>query len=150
MANLKISGFDGIDKLFEDLSDFGEIAVEAVNEAAPILEKSMKSAIKTSAKKGYATGQLAASVIAEPAKKNQYGTYSVVHPKGKNKHGIPNSMVAAVLEYGRKGGYKSKRNNKMVTTQKPAPFRQKAINDATAKCEESMKETVYKKVDEML
>lgn len=144
MANMKINGFDGVDKLFLDLSDPNEIAIEAVDKAAPILEEAMRSAIAASASKGYGTGELAASVGALPAKKNKLGVFAVVRPMGEHSGGESNAKLASILEYGRRGGYK--RDGKTVTTQAPAPFRAKAVNAAKEKCEEIMRQTVEQRM----
>lgn len=155
MANLRIEGFDGVDKLFKDLSNIDEIAIEAVNEAAPILEECLKGAIEAAASKGYATGELAASVIARSAKKNQYGVFSVVGPVGSHskrpyeKNETSYAKEAAVLEFGRRGGYKDN-DGRIVTHQDPSPYREKAINTAKARCEKVMEDSIYSQVDKMV
>lgn len=150
MARARIEGFEVVEQLFKDLSNnIDGIAIEAVNHAVPALEKSMRECITESANKGYATGQLAASVMATPAEKNKYGVYSVVKPNGQNADGMPNAKEAAILEYGRKGGYTGKKSAKATTTQEPHPFRQKAINRAAAECERIMKETVESKIEKI-
>lgn len=155
MANLRIEGFDGVDKLFKDLSNIDEIAIEAVNEAAPILEECLKGAIEAAADKGHATGELVNSIVARPAKKNQYGVFSVVGPVGSHskrpyeKKEMSYAKEAAVLEFGRRGGYMSD-NGKYVTHQEPRPYRGKAINAAEARCVKTMEDSVYNQVDKML
>lgn len=155
MANLRIEGFDGVDKLFKDLSNIDEIAIEAVNEAAPILEECLKGAIEAAADKGYATGELVNSIIARPAKKNQYGVFSVVGPVGSHskrpyeKEETSYAKEAAILEFGRRGGYKDD-NGRIVTHQKASPYREKAINAAKTRCEKTMEDSVYNQVDKMV
>lgn len=145
MANMTINGFDGVDELFRDLSNNVDgIAIEAVSEAAPILEESLRSAISSAAGKGYATGELAASVGVLPAKKNKYGVFSVVKPMGSHRGGESNAKLAAVLEYGRRGGYE--KGGRKVTTQAPSPFRAKAVNAAKSQCEETMRQVVEKRM----
>ena len=150
MANFTINGFDDIDKLFHDLSNNVDgIAIEAVNEAAPILENSLRSAISTAASKGYSAGELAASVGILPAKKNEYGVFSVVKPIGDHKTKNPdekmtNAKLASILEYGRRGGYE--KNGRKVTTQAPSPVRAKAMNMVKSKGEEIMRKVVEERM----
>ena len=153
MARLTIEGFDDVDKLFAVLGNPREFTTAAVNEAAPILEKATRNAVRQAASKGYATGGLAESFVRTPAKSNKYGTYSVVRPVGgrktyesdKEEHSYVER--ACWLEYGRNGGYERSDMLRPATSQEPSPFRQKAINDAKAECEEAMKRKVYEAVD---
>lgn len=150
MARAALEGFDDLEKMFRDLSSKAdEIAIEAVEKATPELERSLRECIAETANKGYASGQLAGSVVATRAGRNKYGIYSVVKPNGKNKNGIPNAQEAAILEYGRKGGYTPSYSSRPTTTQEPRPFRQKAINRAAAKCEKIMKEAVESKIEKV-
>lgn len=159
MANLRIEGFDGVDKLFKDLSNIDEIAIEAVNEAAPILEECLKGAIEAAADKGYATGELVNSIIARPAKKNRYGVFSAVGPVGTHSKRLHEreetsyAKEAAILEFGRNGGYAyyDKNNEcKMVTHQEPRPYRENAIKTAKTRCEETMEESVIRRLNEII
>lgn len=138
---MTINGFDDIDKLFNDLSsNVDGIAIEAVAEAVPILEGSLRSAIASAANKGYSTGELAASVGSLPPKKNEFGVFAVVRPMGGHSGGESNAKLAAVLEYGRRGGYE--KNGRKLTAQAPSPFRAKAVNSAKSQCEAVMKQVV--------
>lgn len=148
MAKARVEGFDDLEKLFRDLSDADAIAIEAVDKAVPVLEKSLKSAIQGAAIKGYASGELAASIEHKPAKKNQYGVFSVVLPVGTDSKGVSNAKKAAILEFGRRGGYPDS-NGRTVSQQEPRPYRQSAIDEAKSECEEIMRESVYKRIDGM-
>lgn len=146
MARMVIDGFDDLDKLFNDLSNADMIAIDAVNEAVPILEESMKSAINSVTNKGYSTGELAASISHKPARKNEYGVFAAVLPFGVDSKRVSNAKKAAVLEYGRRGGYPSRGTGQIVTEQEPAPFRAKAVNAAKNKCEETMRKVVEERM----
>lgn len=145
---MRVEGFDDLEKLFRDLSDADAIAIEAVDKAVPVLEKSLKSAIQGAAIKGYASGELAASIGHKPAKKNQYGVFSVVLPVGTDSKGVSNAKKAAILEFGRRGGYPDG-NGRTVTAQEARHYRQSAIDAAKNECEEIMRKAVYEKIDGM-
>lgn len=145
---MRMEGFDDLEKLFNDLSDADAIAIEAVDKAVPVLEKSLKSAIQGAATKEYATGELAASIGHKPAKKNEYGVFSVVLPVGTDSKGVSNAKKAAILEFGRRGGYLDS-NGHPVSEQGPKHYRQSAIDAAQNECEKIMRESVYKRIDGM-
>ena len=148
---MAINGFDGLEKMFDKMLQANEIATEAVSKAAPILEESTKKAISgalaSADRKGesHSTGELVAAVICDPAKLNQYGAFSVARPHGKHSSGESNAKIANILEYGHKDGYKNKFGQE-VGFQSPSPWRQKALNDAKAKCEETMRKVVEERM----
>lgn len=148
MARASLTGFDKMEKMLQGIADPTSMAIKATTRAAPILEESVRSNIRASAnrinkknKKPYSTGELEKSIIATPAKKNQYGVFSVVKPNGTDKRGIPNALKANILEYGTHAYVEGK-------NQEPHPFIQKSVNQARQKCEEIMQreldETVAK------
>ncbi len=111
--------------------DFENFAKDALNEAAPVLEASMKSAVQA-AVKHTGDSELVRSIKASKAKKSKNGAWIVtVCPKGystvKVYHGgkrknrvypVSNALKAIWKEYGIAGH------------QPPSPFLAKAVNDA--------------------
>jgi HK97 gp10 family phage protein len=141
MAKLTIEGMDEIQNMLDQLAQPTKMAIKAVNAASPILEESLKSSIEAAANHGYATGELAGSIVATPAAENSLGVYSVVRAVGSDKKGLRNVEKMAYLEYGtrRKDG----------TGQEPHPVRQNAINAAQDKCESVIEKTIAKEVDSL-
>lgn len=145
MANARIEGFEQLEKFLGRLAEPTKMAIKAVDAAAPILEESLRSEITGAANRGYATGELAASVTATKAKENQYGVYSVVRPvgtkkrKGKNgkEYEVRHAEELAYLEYGTKKGQRSH------------PVRQKAINTAEAKCADIIEKEIADAVEKL-
>lgn len=144
MAKAQLTGFDELDKLFEQLGRPEEFAIKAVNKAAPVLEKHARDAVRASSN----SDALAESFSMTPAKENDLGVYSVVRPTGEFNDKLSNADLAAQFEYGRKGGYKRHEMKRPATEMKPRPWRDKAINGARAECERIMEHEVYKAVDE--
>ena len=117
-----------IDKLFN--LDFDEISEEALREAAPVLEKSMKAAAKVSVEHS-GDSELVKSIKADKPKKAKNGAWIVnVSPKGYSKvkvyhakesgrtYPVSNALKAIWKEYG-------------IAGRQPArPFLAKATNDA--------------------
>lgn len=138
----KVSGFEGVEKLFEDIiQSTDRMSLVAVNSAAPYLVEGAEKAVKEAAHKGYATGGLAKSFTATKAKKNQYGAYAIVKPVGKDNKGVSYGARAGYLEYG------TTVNGKLHNT--AAPWRQKAVNNAREKCQKAMEESIYKELDKI-
>lgn len=117
-----------LDDLFD--IDFGEMAEEALLEAAPILEKSMKKAIQA-ALQHEGDSELVKSIKPNTPKKAKNGAYIVnVTPRGyskikrynakkrRRKYPVSNALKAIWKEYGIAG------------RQPPSPFLAKAANDA--------------------
>lgn len=117
-----------LDDLFD--MDFEEMAMEALQEAAPILEKSVKNAVRASIQHE-GDSELVKSMKTNRPKRAKNGAYIVnVTPKGyskiktyhakKNKRTYPvsNALKAIWKEYGIAG------------RQPPSPFLAKAANDA--------------------
>ena len=111
--------------------DFDSFAEKALNEAAPVLEASMKSAVQASVKHTGDSG-LVRSIKAGKAKKSKNGAWIVtVGPKGYSKvkiyrggkkknrvYPVSNALKAIWKEYGIAGHQPS------------SPFLAKAVNDA--------------------
>lgn len=154
MARFTVEGFDDLDKMFERLSKPQHLATKAVRAAAPILVKETRRAIK---EQGGGDG-LARSIDATEPKENQYGTFSVVKPEGRRvKDGTPYVKLAAALEYGtvwpRKLEDAAKIHHEKLAGKpknEAKPFRQKALNAATSKCEEAMIRSVFDEVEKLI
>lgn len=117
-----------LDALFE--MDFEEMAEEALQEAAPVLEASMKKAVQASIQHE-GDSELVKSIKANKPKRAKNGAYIVnVTPKGYSKikvyhakkgkrtYPVSNALKAIWKEYGIAG------------RQPPSPFLAKATNDA--------------------
>lgn len=131
MAGFEI--FDGrtdLNDLFD--MDFEEMAMEALQETAPILEKSVKNAVRASIQHE-GDSELVKSMKANKPKRAKSGAYIVnVTPKGyskykkykskkgkgERKYPVSNALKAIWKEYGIAG------------RQPPSPFLAKATNDA--------------------
>lgn len=120
-----------LDDLFH--VDFDEVAEEALKEAVPVLEKSMKSAVQASIEHS-GDSELVRSIKANKPKKSKNGAWIVnVTPKGYSKvkvyhakkgertYPVSNALKAIWKEYG-------------IAGRQPArPFLAKATNDAQNK-----------------
>ncbi len=131
-----------LDELFG--IDFDEVAEEALKEAAPILERSMKAAVQASI--GHSgDSELVRSIKANKPRKSKNGAWIVnVAPKGYSKvkvyhakksgrtYPVSNALKAIWKEYG-------------IAGKQPAhPFLAKAVNDA----ENEVLETIQRKFDQ--
>ena len=144
VARAQLTGFDELDKLFEQLGKPEEFAFKAVNNAAPVLRKHIVKNLKNASN----SKKLANSFVPTPAKVNDAGVYSVVRPTGNFNDDLSNADLAAQFEYGRKGGYKRHEMKRPATEMKPRPWRDRSINDARKECEAIMEIEVLKAVDE--
>lgn len=144
MAKIKLSGFDELEQFLGKLAQPEKMAIKAVNEAAPVLKKSLVSQIKKAADrkdaKGnpYSTGELAESVDVTKARKNEYGVFSVIKPEGTDSKGVRNVEKLAYLEYG-------------VAShgQLPHPVRGPAVSAVETECEEIMRDVICREVDKL-
>lgn len=132
------------DALFE--MDFESFAEEALNNAAPVLEASMKSAVQA-AVEHTGDSELVQSIKAGKAKKSKNGAWIVtVGPKGYSKvkvyrggnkkervYPVSNALKAIWKEYGITG------------YQPPSPFLAKAVNDAEKEALDIIQRTFEKK-----
>ena len=134
MATLKDYGFDDILKKLDKIAyNTSDMAIMAVDEAAPIVEKSFKNHIEAAANRGYATGALKNSVITQKAKENQYGVFSVVKVTGTAASGIPRTDQLRYLEFGTK-------------RQQPHPVRAPTIAECAIKVQETMRKSMEKQI----
>lgn len=134
MATLKDYGFDDILKNFDKIIyNTSDMAIMAVDEAAPIVEKSFKNHIDSAANRGYATGALKNSVVTQKAKENQYGVFSVVKVTGTAASGIPRTDQLRYLEFGTK-------------RQQPHPVRAPTIAECAVKVQEIMKKSMENQI----
>lgn len=131
-----------LDELFD--MDFEEMAMDALQEAAPILEESVKSAVRASIQHE-GDSELVKSMKANKPKRAKNGAYIVnVTPKGyskiktyhakkgNRKYPVSNALKAIWKEYGIAG------------RQPPSPFLAKATNDA----KNDVLNTIQRKFDE--
>lgn len=132
-------------------TDFNEIAEAALSEAAPILEKSMKEAIKN-AVQHEGDSELVNSIKSTKPKKTKTDAWIVnVTPKGYSntkvftalsskgkkihrKYPVSNALKAIWKEYGIPG------------RQPPRPFLSRAVNGAKAAVLQKMQEVYNEKV----
>lgn len=134
MATLKDYGFDDILKKFDKIAyNTSDMAIMAVDEAAPVVEKSFKNHIDSAANRGYATGALKNSVVTQKAKENQYGVFSVVKVTGMAASGIPRTDQLRYLEFGTK-------------RQQPHPVRAPTIAECAIKVQEKMKKSFEQQI----
>lgn len=132
-----------LDELFE--LDFVDIAEEALKNAAPVLEASMKAAVQESVEHD-GDSELVKSIKANKPKKCKNGAWIVnVTPKGyskvkvyhakrgKRKYPVSNALKAIWKEYG-------------IAGRQPArPFLAKATNDAESEVLNILQNTFDKK-----
>lgn len=133
----RLTGYEGVEKMFDSLAS-GGIALKAVKEAAPILNKSTKKAIHSAANKGYATGALENSFVPTDAKENKYGAYSVIRPVGKDSKGDSFNAIATFLEFGTP--------NRSRSQMSASQWREKAVNGARAEAESKMEDVVNSEI----
>lgn len=142
-------GEDFLDQLLN--TDFDEIAEAALNESAPILEKSMKNEVKRAVKHD-GDSELADSLKATKPKKTKTDAWIVnVVPKGysstkkyiavdsrgrktRRKYPVSNALKAIWKEYGIPG------------RQPPSPFITRATNGARNAVIQKIQEVYNKKV----
>ena len=134
MARCSVTGFDELEKMLKRLSQPERMAIKAVDAAAPVLERALKTAIEN-ATSDDATGALAGSIESTRARQNELGVFSAVRPTGKDSKGVRNGEKLAYLEYGvRSHG------------QPPRPVRATAVAMAEAECFRIVKETIEAEV----
>lgn len=120
----------------------------AIDNAAPILEQSMRKEIRNVVKHS-GDSELVRSIKANKAKKAKNGAYiATVYPHGKSKKPrypngskkdrippVSNAMKAAVLNYGRKG-------------QPARPWLAKSVNNVRTQVEEQLEKAFEEKLDD--
>lgn len=132
MGRLNVTGlnalsgfFDGAEKFTRDID---KISQDSINKASRELEKTLKNNIKAVTKGG--SGDLARSIAATKAKKNDLGNYSVTRAVGVDSNGVRNVEKLAYLEYGTSRG------------QPARPVLQKSLNDAEKKVTEIIQKEI--------
>lgn len=100
MARAEAIGFEDLNAMLTRMANCSEVCLRAVQEATPVVEQAMKQATASAIHNG--TGALVASLQATQAKKNRWGTFSVVRPVGVDKNGERMGARFAYLEYGSK------------------------------------------------
>lgn len=129
MADIQAYGFDEIiQKMNKIIYNTSDMAIEAVDSAAPIVEASFKKYIDAAANRGYATGALRDSVVTQKSKENKYGVYSVVKVTGVAESGIMRTEQLRYLEFGTK-------------RQQPHPVRAPTIAECAIRVQEKMKKS---------
>ena len=137
MASVKLTGFEDLANMFKMISDPTEMAIQAVNEAAPVLEKQLKAEITAAAE--HPTGGLAGSITTTPAKENDLGVYSVVKPEGTDKNGVDYVDRMRYFDVGF--------HDKGKEWHQGHGVRQKAVNSARSECEKILEKNVEKFID---
>lgn len=114
------------------LADVDRVAPQMIDEAMPILEKSVKNVLSSHR----VSGDMLSSIRHTKAGKNKNGYYAVVRPTGRDSNGVRNMEKAVYLEYGTskvKGGSTKDK-------QPPRPWVDKSINDCKAAVLDKMQE----------
>lgn len=132
MANFHLERIDDLIRELDEAGNLDEIAPEMIEAALPILEDSLKETVQNEANKGYATGELVASIKKSRSMRNQYGYFGVVRPTGTDKKGVRNMEKLAYLHYG------------ICNKQEARPVVNKAVFHAEEKVIKKMQE-VYNK-----
>lgn len=114
-------GFDDLEKELNKIADGERIACEAIDAAAPTLEKTLENEIKSVTTQEYSTGDLAKSIKATKAKVNRYGCFAAVKPTGTDSKGVRNGEKMAYMEYG-------------TSKQEPKPVLRKVISKSEKEC----------------
>ena len=139
---MTITGFEDVEEMLNKLANPYGMAEKAVNKAAPIVEKNLKTQIRSAANrrdkygKPYSTGELEASIAATNARDNSLGVFAVVKPNGTDK--IRNAEKMGYLEYGvRSHG------------QEPRPVRAAAVAQSENAVMQVMEEVIGAEVDKL-
>ena len=150
MASFRINGFEGAEKMFDELYNSRKLGVKALEAAAPILVKETRKVIQENG----SGEKLARSFEATKTKENRYGAFLTVQPVGMAADGTEWVRRAAFEEYGTVWPRKAEDAAKIhhpkqagLPKNPRVPWRQKAINAAREKCEGAMREVVYSEID---
>lgn len=133
MAKCEIQGFEELIDGLEGLNNVDEIADEILFEGGNILKDNMKSSISSAADRGYATGELASSIIPTAPQKNGLGRFVAVRPVGNDSKGVSNGAKLQFLEHG-------------TSRQQPRPAIAKVANQSEGKIAEKAQEIFNKYV----
>lgn len=118
MAELRIEGFERLEKMLTELADPKPLIKKALDKVTPHAVKKLQAAIRNG-ETDRATGMLAASIGSTKVKTNAMGTYAVVLPEGRDPEGIHYAARLNFLEYGVKSH-----------NQPPKPMKGKVAEDA--------------------
>ena len=121
--------FEGLEKQFEQLENFEEIAVKILNECVPILEKNVIKECGAHKR----TADMMNSVKKTKVTKRQDGFGVVVRPTGKDRNGVRNMEKMAHAEYG-------------TSKQSSTPILSKAITDSQEEITNRMQEIYNREV----
>ena len=153
MATLDIKGFEDVYKALEKCSNPQGIQLKALESAAPYLVKAVQKTINETEGGG---NKLARSFSATKARSSGVGAYVSVRPVGKDKNGYDWATRAASLEYGtvwpRKEKDAAKIHHLAQAGQPKNPahqWRDRALNAARTKCEETMRQSVFSEIDKV-
>ena len=117
---------DDLLQTLENAADVDSISEEMLTEGAQVLQKNIREEITSAADRGYATGELASSVIPDTPEKNAFGHYVSVRPVGIDSKGVRNGN----------GG-----------NQKPHPFEDRATKRSETECTEKMQEVFNRHIN---
>lgn len=149
LMRVDVSGLDEVLASLKEAtkkSNMVDACIKAVDKAAPILKKNLKTEIHEAANRGYATGplegSLEGSIEIRKAEENEYGVFSVVGPLGKDNKGVENGDKLLYLENGTmREGYNLMR--------RAGPIRHRAVWASRAQCEAVMEQEIGSKIDEI-
>ena len=128
MARIEVEGIDELVAALEKAGKADDIVPQMLVEGGSTLQKNIREEITAAANRGYATGELAKSVIPTPPEKNGFGHYVFVRPVGTDSKGVRNGVKWGYLENGNGG------------SQKPHPFEDKATKKSETECAERMQQ----------
>ena len=135
MAKCRVESMDDLLQTLENAADVDSISEEMLTEGAQVLQKNIREEITSAADRGYATGELASSVIPDTPEKNAFGHYVSVRPVGIDSKGVRNGEKWGYLENGNGGN------------QKPHPFEDRATKRSETECTEKMQEVFNRHIN---
>ena len=135
MAKCRVDSMDDLLQTLENAADVDSISEEMLTEGAQVLQKNIREEITSAADRGYATGELASSVIPDTPEKNAFGHYVSVRPVGIDSKGVRNGEKWGYLENGNGGN------------QKPHPFEDRATKRSETECTEKMQEVFNRHIN---
>lgn len=145
LMRVDVSGLDEVLASLKEAtkkSNMVDACIRAVDKAAPILKKNLKTEIHEAANRGYATGALEGSIKIRKAEENEYGVFSVVGPQGTDNNGVENGDKLLYLENGTmREGYNLMR--------RAGPIRHRAVWASRAQCEAVMEQEIESKIDKI-
>lgn len=121
--------FEGLDRQFEQLGNFEEIAVKILDECVPILEKNVIKECGAHIR----TSDMVKSIKKTKVTKRKDGFGVVVRPTGTDRNGVRNMEKMAHAEYG-------------TSKQSPTPILSKAIADSKESIAIKMQEIYNREV----